>query len=449
VPNINRGVSPGGLSPGAAALAFIGSARVASAITTVSITTALCAFAVRQIIGWPGLLAILVGLVVLAVICLVAHRAEISWLSVLPISLAVFAGWAVLTILWSQYQWATLGGLVYIGLFTILGVFIAMMRDTIQIVRAFGDSLRVVLVASLALEIFSGLLIDTRIGLLNIDGNLQEGGPIVGLLDTRNQLGMVAVIALITFGSELRTKSISRMLGIFSLTLATTLLLFTRSPVAFGSLLVALVAAAALYALRRVPAERRRFWQLGIAVAAVVIGAILWSFRPRMVELFNASGDLSYRLGVWEKVWDLIAVNFLEGWGWIGIWRGELQPFPVFASFTGRVPVSALNAFLDVWLQLGLVGLVIFVGMLGLTFTRSWLLASRRRSFVFTWPALVLVVLLVSALAESALIVEFGWLTFVVCCVRASQELSWRTALADMRDAAGDGNAVVETETSV
>ena len=68
--------------------------------------------------------------------------------------------------------------------------------------------------------------------------------------------------------------------------------------------------------------------------------------------------------------------------------------------------------------------------MAALTFVRSWLLASRQRSVVFAWPALILVVLLSTAFAESSILVEFGWLTFVVCCVKASRELSWRTAFA-------------------
>jgi hypothetical protein len=74
------------------------------------------------------------------------------------------------------------------------------------------------------------------------------------------------------------------------------------------------------------------------------------------------------------------------------------------------------------------VGAVIFVGLVGLTFVRSWLLAGQRRSVVFAWPALALVVLLSSALFESSLLVEYGWLTFVVCCVKAARELSWRRA---------------------
>ena len=55
---------------------------------------------------------------------------------------------------------------------------------------------------------------------------------------------------------------------------------------------------------------------------------------------------------------------------------------------------SALNAYLDEWFQVGLIGLFAFAFMVGLAFVRSWLLASRQRSFVYAWPALVLVVLL-------------------------------------------------------
>jgi O-antigen ligase len=107
-----------------------------------------------------------------------------------------------------------------------------------------------------------------------------------------------------------------------------------------------------------------------------------------------------------------------------------VPPFQFFLNFGSTTPASGLNAYLDIWFQLGLVGLFLFVGLVGLTFVRSWLLASRQRSVVYAWPALVLVVLLTTALAESSILVEFGWLTFVVCCVKASRELSWRKAFA-------------------
>jgi O-antigen ligase len=411
--------------------AVLGSPRLSSALATAAIGTAVLAFALRQLIGWAGLNGILATLVALCLASLWAQWQEVGWRGLLPVSLLAYLVWAGLSLVWSGYQWATVGGLAYLLAFTILGVYVALVRDTIQIVRVFGDVLRVVLVASLAIEIVAGVLLDGPIRFLDIAGHLDQFGPIQGLLGTRNQLGIVAVIALVTFGTEWRTRSIPRGLALGSVILAALTVLLTRSPVALGALAVLLPAAAALYGVRRVRPERRRFWQLAILGLAVVGAIIAWTLRSSIIGALNATGELNYRLALWRQIWSLVSLNPLEGWGWIGIWRTEIVPFTSFEAFTTRVPTSALLAPLDVWLQLGLVGVAILIGMLGLTFTRSWLLAARRRSVVFAWPALVLVVLLVSSLAESMILVEFGWLTFVVCCVKASRELSWRRAFAE------------------
>jgi O-antigen ligase len=138
--------------------------------------------------------------------------------------------------------------------------------------------------------------------------------------------------------------------------------------------------------------------------------------------------DLTYRLKVWQAVFALAQARILQGWGWVGAWSTTSAPFNLVSGGGDRLAASANNAYLDVWFQLGLIGFILFLGFLGLAFTRSWILAARRRSVVFTWPALVLVALLIGALAESSILVEFGWITLVVCSVKASRELSWRRA---------------------
>src|SRR5690606_27719824 len=110
-------------------------------------------------------------------------------------------------------------------------------------------------------------------------------------------------------------------------------------------------------------------------------------------------------------------------------WHSDVPPYLALTTSPQRPASSALNAYLDVLFQIGIVGMVIFVGMLGLAFVRSWLLAGHRRSILYAWPALVLIALLLVNLAESSVLVDFGWLTFVVCCATASRELSWRRAL--------------------
>jgi O-antigen ligase len=409
---------------------FLASPRLASAATVAAAGLGVCAQAIERLIGWPGLISMLVTLVVLVAGSLLARAEEIEWQGLLPVSLLTFVAWVCFSIIWSEYQWVSAAGIAYFLAFSILGVSIALSRDTIQIVRAFGDVFRAVLAVSFIVEIVSGALIDAPLGFLGVQGNLDQFGPLQGIMGSRNQFGLLCLLALVTFSIEFATRSVTRGVAIGSLVLAAAGVALSRSPVIGAILVVVAGAVLAIYLVRRVSPARRAFWQWGILAAVVLIGVVAWLFRARIITFFSANSELTYRLTLWRHMWDLIAVNPLEGWGWVGYWRPEVQPFPLFAIAGGREPSSGLNAYLDVWFQLGLVGAVIFGGLVVLTFTRSWLLAGRQRSIVFAWPALVLVVLLVTSLAESSMLVEYGWLIFVVCTIKAAQQLSWRQAFA-------------------
>jgi O-antigen ligase len=408
--------------------AAAGSPQLAQALATVGVGLAAAVFPLQRLLGWGGFFGAMAGLLILMVVSFIARRTETDWRGILPISLLVYLAWAGISVVWSQYQWATVGGLLYLVAFTAMGLYVALLRDTIQIVRVFGDVLRVILLLSLVIEVFSGILIDSPIPLLAVQGQLASGGPISGIVATRNQLGLLAIIGAVSFFTEHRTRSVPRLVSVGSLVLAGLSILFTQSPVVLGTALLVGIAAAVLYGLRRVPAERRQLWQLIVLGVAVVGAVVAWLQRTAIVEALNASGALTYRLELWNKIFDLVRLNFLQGWGWVGRWRGEVVPFTNLTTSSERPAQSALNGYLDVWFQLGLIGLAIFVGMLGLAFVRSWLLAGRRRSVIYAWPAVVLVALLVLSLAESSVIAEFGWMTFVICCLKASQELSWRRA---------------------
>lgn len=407
---------------------ILGSPRFSAALTTATIGTAVFSFAIRQLIGTVGLTAILSALVLLTMLSLASQWRNIGWRALVPISLLTFVVWVGLSILWSQYQWMTLAGLAYFAAFTVIAMYVALVRDTIQIVRSFGDVFRAVLVVSIGLEIFSGLLIDTPIRFLGVTGRLDVLGPIEGIVGSRNQLGVMIVIALITFATEARTHSVSRGTATWSILLGAVMLLLTQSPVAIGIAAAVAIATGILYLLRRVPSGKRRYWQVATLASVALVVVATWAAREPVVAALNGGGELNYRLRVWRQVWDLVSFHNIEGWGWIGSWSREILPYSAVVGSGGRVPLTASNGFLDLWFQLGLVGLAIFVGFLGLTFVRSWLLASRRRSIVFAWPALVLVALALSGLAESLILIEFGWLTLVVCSVKAARELSWRNA---------------------
>jgi O-antigen ligase len=116
----------------------------------------------------------------------------------------------------------------------------------------------------------------------------------------------------------------------------------------------------------------------------------------------------------------------LEGWGWVGLWPRKTQPFTVMNSGSGDIHNSGLNIFLDTWLQVGIVGLALLVILLGFAYARSWSLATSKKSEIYLWSPLVLSVLIVSGLAESTALTEWGWVFVVLIVARSSAELSWR-----------------------
>lgn len=420
-------------SPSLDKVEFLGSPQFVNALTAAAIGTAASSYAIVELMGWPGMVAILTTEVLLAVASAFVRRDQLDWTGILPISLIAFLGWCITSVIWSEYQWATLSSVMYQFAFAALAVYIGVTRDMIQIVRAFGNVLRFILGLSLALEVFSGILLDGPIRQLGIEGDITLGGPIQGITGDATHLGILALIGGITFAVELVTRSVTRPRAIVSLVGAAFIIVFTTSNIIMtvGGALV--VAAFILVGIRRVrPAARPAITWTLLSLGAAFLVFVL-AFGERILDSLRANDQLQGRLGLWREVVQFLQINNLEGWGWIGNWRTELAPFLVFRQVRGEDYASAFNSFLDVWFQVGLVGLVIFIVLVGLTLVRSWHLAVRQLSIVYIWPALVLMALVATAITESALLVEFGWLTLVICVVKSSNKMSWRLAFERIR----------------
>jgi O-antigen ligase len=412
---------------------FLGSPRFVAALTTAILGTAVTTFPLQRMIGWPGLIGVLAGLLALAAASTLLRWRVLDWRGILPISLIAFVVWCGLSVLWSAYQWATLAGVIYLVAFGALGIFLALTRDVIQLVRAFGDVLRAVLAAGLVLEVIAGVLVDSPIRLLNIRGAIAEGGPIQGLAGDSTHLAILALLGLVTFGVELMTRSVRKSVSVASLAVGVLVILLSQSGVVIAAGFVVILVALALAGIRRAGAPYRPPIVWSLAAVGVVLVVVVIVLRDRVLGLLESSDQAATRIGLWRGVTNLAELHSLEGWGWIGRWRIELDPFSYFWQVENTTYASAFNAYLDVALQVGLVGLVLFCGLLGLVVIRSLHLAVRQKSVVYLWPALVVVVLLCTSLTESVLLTELGWMMLVVCVVKSANKLSWRSAFERVR----------------
>lgn len=417
--------------PRAGLVTLLRSTALAAAFTTATLGTLFSTPLLRNLMGDYGYGAIVVGLCLIGGGMLVARRREWRLVQLMPTTLAALMLWLLISSFWARETVDGLAGWLQLAAPTFLAIVVAQFRDTLQTVRATGDVLRALLTVSLGLEVLSGILIDVPIVFLDIAGNIAEGGPIQGIFGSRTALGVVTIIALITFIVEWRTRSVAPGLSLYSVALAGLLAVFTASPIVLVMAFIAGLAIGILGLVRRTPAPYRVGLQWTIAGLLVIAAALVYVFRRPLVYWLNAEPDFFTRSQLWNEILDLAEAFPVHGWGWVGSWPERGMPFAYLRYLTGEDHGSALNAWMDILLQAGAVGVVLLLAFAGLALARAWMTASERRSTVYVWAPLVLITLLADSVVTSALLGGFSWFLLVVCATRASLVKGWRSGIDD------------------
>ncbi|WP_022884990.1 O-antigen ligase family protein [Glaciibacter superstes] len=399
----------------------------------------------RNLLGWWGFGAIALIVVVGSIIGLIALKPDWKWRR-FPKSLGVFLLLATLSIAWSFYPGASAIGITLQWATTIAALFIALTLTWEQLLRTLGAALRWVLGLSLLFELIVAAFV--RAPLLPFwvqydtpdvpkayywsRGLLAGGGPIEGIVANRNLLGFIALLALIVFATQLVAKTVRRGWGIAWLALAVLMLVLTRSStVIVAALAVAIVLLFALWARRAGQQGRRPVYLSAAASVVAVITAIIVA-APFLLRALGKSEDLTGRFDIWASVTDLASQRPAFGWGWVGYWVPWVEPFQGLAVRKGVTYLQAHNAWLDVWLQLGIIGIIAFTALALSTLWRSWFLAVDRPRFGLAdnapypasalMPLLITTALLAQGVAESRLLIEYGWLLLVVLAVMTKRQ---------------------------
>ena len=405
----------------------------------------------RYTVGWVGF-GVLTVLVTAASVALIVLQRGRWRLSSIPYPLAAFLAYAVLSVTWSYYPAATALGIIATLITTIAGAAIAVTYTWRELLRCLGLALRLVLGLSLLFELVVAIFVrapvlplvpspgmdystlDTIPKMLYWSRNelfeVFDGGRIQGILGNSALLAFAAIVGVIVFALQLADGSTRRRSSIFWLVVAAAALLFTRSATVTVALVAVAAVAAVILLVRRAPTPRARALTYGgaLVVLAAGVGGVS-VFREQLLGLLGKSDDLTGRVGIWHGVIGLAEQRPAFGWGWVSYWIPWIAPFNDPAFFRNGVQQThAHNAWLDVWLQLGIVGVVLLAALVLSTLVRSWSFAADRPqvvpaeqpryTVVSLLPLLLLVALLVQSLAESRLLVEFGWVMLVAIAIK-------------------------------
>ncbi len=390
-----------------------------------------------------GAAAIVVALACVVMMIRVRPRLDRSRL---PKALIAFLGFAVLSAAWSAYPSASLLTLTGTLLTTIVGVYLALVLDWTELVRVLAVALKWVLGLSIVFELWVALVVRAPVLPFFVDFGgkeppllamwsrnlLFEGGRIQGILGNSNLLAVVALLGIIVFGLQLAAGSVRRGWGIAWLALAVVIFGLTRSSTMILAAVVAAVVLGAALLMRRSTTPRARTAvYLGLAALAAAGILFVTVFSNLFLALFGKSSDLTGRIGIWADVIELAQQRPWFGWGYSSPWIGWVEPFDGLVIRNGVEQLHAHNAWLDVWLQLGVVGVVLFAAVIVSVLWRSWFAAVDRPRFdlrddrpytvLSLLPILVAVVLVVQSVAESRILIESGWVLIVALALKTKQ----------------------------
>lgn len=373
-------------------------------------------------------------------------RPGVQWRR-LPWFALLYVVWAVASLIWSAYPSATVLTLVLLLSTTAQAMFVGSVLTWRELVRAIASALKWILGLSILFELWVSLVWGGPIlpGFVRPTpgvhydpivywsrDNLFDGGRIQGLFGNANPLAYAALLAMIVFAVRLASRAPRRALlaGWFLL----ALFLFVRAGSATASLsaaaVVVVLAAALLMRTVRRPGGRTRYY---LAYAAVALGGLttLWLLREGIFAALGRSSDLTGRERIWAAVFQRAIEHPWHGWGFSTPWVPSEPHFEGWIVDHGETVMQAHNMWLDVFLQLGAIG-VALIALTMLAFVwRSWffavdrprwdLVATRPYSPITLLPTLVGAILLVQGLAESAPLLGWGWFFLVMLAFKIKQ----------------------------
>lgn len=391
--------------------------------------------AVRYTVGWGGWIGILAVLFAGALTLVIKNEPRRIF-GLAPAPLWVLLGWMLLSSIWSFYHALTVGASFVQLATTIAGLFFAGLFSWRHLLKVFADVVRFILASSLIFELYAALIVRGPIepifknysgntppasAFLWTQGHLFDGQRIQGIVGNSNLLAYVAMIGIIVFAVEYAIIGAPRLISIVSLALAIGSIALARSSgIDFAMAAVAVSAVVSIAAEGKPKEVRHRYYRIAW-IAAGAAAAVILLFRREIFDLLGKSPDMTGRTGIWKLVLGLIEDRPLLGWGWISHWVPGVKPYEGLVVINNVPYYQAHNAFLDVWLQLGIIGLLIFGLLILTTFIPLWRLAVRHTSSLYLWPILLFIGLLVQALVESRMLIEVGWVMLVIFAAKANE----------------------------
>jgi exopolysaccharide production protein ExoQ len=310
---------------------------------------------------------------------------------------------AILSAAWSQDAGLTIRRSLAVLATTLFGLDFAVRYSIREQVRLFGTALGLAVAISVVVEIFFHGLVPT------VDTAYPDAwnGAFVQKNDFARFIVLTGILVLI------RTRTTTRkfLVGVGAVAGSIALILLCHSRTA----LVVFMAMLVLLRVFRLRRRGSRALMAGIAGVLIVSGLLsVVVDLDSMAGLLGRDATLTGRTNIWALALESIAERPLLGYGYSAFWNVATEADRISTTLHWKVP-HAHNGFIDLTLQLGLVGIALYIVV--------YVIAVRRAlSFAFSdprqeamWPLAYLAFVLLYQVTESTIFVgnTILWMFYV------------------------------------
>ncbi len=337
---------------------------------------------------------------------LILRWKKVIWVMKKEKIILLLVGIAVFSFVWSYLPKKTLTrGIAIIGT-TLFGIYLASRYTIKQQLELLGWMYGIAV-------IFSFVFI-VAIPNWGIMSGIHEGRW-RGIYNHKNTLGKVIVPGITVF--LLLAFNSKKYSWLFWMGFSLAFILLVRSS-STTSLLngVSLIAASISFRIFR--------WRDNFMVPSTIVmasfGTIFYVIVSLTTEaILKALGKdttLTGRGDMWPYIFEMIGQKPFLGYGYGAFWYGPDTPSFYIWQATGWTPPNSHNGFLDLWLQIGLLGLLIYLfGFLVITLPKAfyWLRATRTSEGF--WPLIYMTYMFLANISETTLMIQndIFWVIYV------------------------------------
>jgi exopolysaccharide production protein ExoQ len=346
--------------------------------------------------------------------------------------LVLLMGWACLSGLWSIDRGVTIRHLIALLLTSLFGIYLAVRYDLREQLRVVSIALGIVIVASIG-----ACLAFPSYGIRSEESS--TGPAWQGVLSHKNTLARLAVLAALILALYFM-KRVRRATVLIAIVLLFFLVILTQSKTSLVYFIMAMLAFPLVRAFQKNPAKRRKI----IAFALLIVsGLATWTYYNWESFTYSLGKDpeLTGRVALWGLSMTWIAEKPFLGYGFDAFWSNYYGPAADFRVASGwLVAPHAHNGFINLWLDLGLIGVLLFVFGFVISYRKAVGLAKTTKIVEGIWPITFLTFLFVYSLTEIDFMVRNSlfWILYVSMVFGLRSNFIQRLRLETVADSQAD-----------